>query len=83
MRKTALTLAVVLTLPFVTGSAFAMAPLADATEQKNFTTVQGLLQEQDIDVNAVQGDGSTALHWAVYWDNIELARALLAREADV
>lgn len=66
MRKTVLRLAIVLALPFAVGDVLAMAPLADAAEKKSFTTVQGLLKEQDIDVNAAQGDGSTALHWAVY-----------------
>jgi ankyrin repeat protein len=33
------------------------------------------------DVNAAQGDGTTALHWAVYKIDAELTRALLARGA--
>src|SRR6202008_4744280 len=33
------------------------------------------------DVNAAQGDGTTALHWAVYKVDADLARALLARGA--
>src|SRR5689334_19884632 len=33
------------------------------------------------DVNAIQGDGTTALHWAVYKVDADLARALLARGA--
>ncbi|MES2604234.1 MAG: ankyrin repeat domain-containing protein, partial [Pseudomonadota bacterium] len=82
MRKTALKLAIALALPLIAGSAWAISPLADATESKSFTTVEGLLKEQDIDVNAAQGDGSTALHWAVYWNNTELATELLAKGAD-
>jgi ankyrin repeat protein len=33
------------------------------------------------DVNAAQGDGTTALHWAVYKIDVDLARALLAKGA--
>ncbi len=65
------------------GIAHAQSPLADATERKQFGVVDGLLQETTIDVDATQGDGSTALHWAVYWDNLDLAKALLAKGADV
>jgi ankyrin repeat protein len=34
------------------------------------------------DANAVSPDGTTALHWAAYHDDIELARALIAAGAD-
>lgn len=37
--------------------------------------------EAGADVNAFQGDGTTPLHWAVYRDDVELARALIARGA--
>ena len=37
--------------------------------------------EAGADVNAFQGDGTTPLHWAVYRDDAELARALIARGA--
>ena len=35
-----------------------------------------------VDVNAAQGDGFTALHWAAYNDDIELTKALLKAGAD-
>ncbi|MFZ9584293.1 MAG: ankyrin repeat domain-containing protein [Pseudohongiellaceae bacterium] len=81
LKRTALGLA--LSLLLGTGAAYAEAPLAAAAEAKQFVIVEGLLQEASIDVNATQGDGSTALHWAVYWDNVDLARALLVKGADV
>jgi len=81
LKRTALGLA--LSLLLGTGAAYAEAPLAAAAEAKQFVIVEGLLQEASIDVNATQGDGSTALHWAVYWDNVDLARALLDKGADV
>ena len=35
------------------------------------------------DVNTTQGDGATALHWAVYWDDHETAELLIHAGADV
>lgn len=35
------------------------------------------------DANASSPDGTTALHWAVYYDDIGLAKALIMRGADV
>ncbi|MDC0598972.1 ankyrin repeat domain-containing protein [Gammaproteobacteria bacterium] len=35
------------------------------------------------DVNASQSDGTTALHWAIYYDDAALVRRLLRRGADV
>lgn len=78
MRKTTLSLA--LTLSLAGHVAFAASPIADAVRDKDFTTAAALLA--DADVNEAQGDGSTALHWAVYWDNAELAQRLLAAGAD-
>jgi uncharacterized protein len=41
------------------------------------------LLSQKADVNIAQGDGSTALHWAVYNANAEMVQLLLAHGADV
>ncbi len=40
------------------------------------------LMEQKVDVNAREGDGATALHWAVVRENVGLADALLDAGAD-
>ena len=45
-------------------------------------TVRSLLS-QKADVNAPQGDGTTALHWAAYRDDLEMAKLLLAAGANV
>ena len=58
------------------------APLADAAMQGDRESVRSLLDLQ-ADVNAAQGDGSTALHWAAYRDDLEMARMLLEAGADV
>ena len=58
------------------------APVADAAKDADWTTVRALI-EQAADVNAARGDGSTALHWASYWDNGEIADLLIRAGADV
>jgi ankyrin repeat protein len=56
--------------------------LADAAMNGDREGVRTLLR-QKADVNATQGDGSTALHWAAYKDDLEMAKLLLAAGADV
>ena len=56
--------------------------LADAAMNGDRDGVRTLLK-QKADVNATQGDGSTALHWAAYKDDLEMAKLLLAAGADV
>jgi ankyrin repeat protein len=57
-------------------AAFAGSDLADAVMQKNAEAVRALLRQKP-DVNAPQADGTTALHWAARWDDLETARALI------
>jgi ankyrin repeat protein len=56
--------------------------LADAAMQGDLAGVRSMLKEK-VDVNAAQGDGMTALHWAAATNNLEMAQALLAAGADV
>src|SRR5688572_20827991 len=56
--------------------AVAAAPLADAAERADWTRVRALLTPRS-DVNAAQVDGMTALHWATYHDQREIAELLL------
>jgi uncharacterized protein len=56
--------------------------LADAAEQRNAALVRTLLAKR-ADVNAAQVDGMTALHWAVYHDDTEMARLLVRSGAHV
>jgi len=53
------------------------APLADAAERRDRAQVRALLGRH-AEVNAPQADGMTALHWAAYHDDVDLA-ALLVR----
>ena len=54
------------------------APLADAAEKTDRARVRTLLAQR-ADVNAAQADGMTALHWAIYHGDREMAGQLLAR----
>ena len=56
--------------------------LADAAEQRDRALISKLLAA-GVDVNAAQVDGMTALHWAVYNDDAEMARLLVRSHADV
>ena len=56
--------------------------LPDAAMQGDREAVRTLLQ-QKVDVNVRQGDGSTALHWAAFREDIEMTKMLLAAGADV
>ena len=66
---------------FAVGSAIAQSPLADALQNGNRGIALELLSE-GANVNATQGDGTTALHWAVYLVDMELVDALLERGAE-
>ena len=65
-------------------SAFAASnsPLADAAMNGDRTALQTLL-EQKADVNAAQPDGATAIQWAAYRDDLEMAGALIAAGVNI
>lgn len=71
---------------FLAASLAAAAPagtrLVDAVRQHDTATAQTLIA-QGADVNAADGDGSTALHWAAYNGDAALAEALLKAGANV
>src|SRR5436853_3731570 len=72
------------------------APLANAVQHMDRETIRQLLDpstgsgspraksrgERRIDVNAPQADGTTALHWAAYNDDLDLVNRLLAAGAN-
>jgi ankyrin repeat protein len=57
------------------------APLADATEKMDRSRIRALLKQR-VEVNAPQVDGMTALHWAAYHDDQEVAELLVRAGAD-
>jgi ankyrin repeat protein len=60
----------------------ARALLADAAEKMDRPRIRALLQQR-VDVNTPQIDGMTALHWATYQDDLELAKLLARAGANV
>jgi ankyrin len=58
------------------------SPVADAAMKGDTQTVRRLLT-QKADVNAPQPDGATAIQWAAFSNNLELADLLIAAGANV
>ena len=72
------------TLLFVPAAGFAAgrSDVADAAMRGDKAAVRTLI-EQHADVNAIQPDGATALHWAAYRGDKELADILIHAGANV
>ena len=68
MKRTSLVGALILTV--VTSAA--ASDLADAVRRGDTDAVRRLVAAK-ADVNEPQGDGTTALHWAAYNDDVEAA----------
>ena len=54
----------------------ASAQIADAVEHRDKDAVQALVKQR-VNVNATQPDGTTALHWAAHWNDLETVNLLL------
>src|SRR6266571_2241416 len=66
---------------FLMGAA-ARPPLVEAAKNGDKDGLRALVQ-RGADVNAAQGDGTTALHWASYRDDVQSADLLIRAGADV
>jgi ankyrin repeat protein len=64
------------------GVAGAQSRLIDAVKANDIAAVRGALDTR-VDVNAVQADGTTALHWAVNRDSAEIVQLLIRAGANV
>jgi ankyrin repeat protein len=58
------------------------ALLADAMQSGRLDRVRGLLDRGEVEIDAAQADGMTALHWAVYRDDLDGTEMLLEAGAD-
>src|SRR5262245_18378840 len=56
--------------------------VADAAMKRHAAALRGLLQ-QNADVNVPQSDGSTALHWAGHFDDVNMVQLLIGAGANV
>src|SRR5215472_16062356 len=69
----------------IAAAAFGASPdlrLIEAVKAQDETSPRALLKQR-IDLNAQQGDGSTALHFAAYFDNLPVADLLIRAGAHV
>jgi ankyrin repeat protein len=69
------------------GAAVAAEPSGDlslvtAVKSHDATVTKKLLAERSVAVDASEGDGMTALHWAAYHDDVALVEALLSHGAN-
>lgn len=71
-------------LALIAGSAAAVdrPAIVDAARNADRATLRTLL-DKNVDVNAPDGDGSTALHWAAYRDDLEIVQLLIRAGANV
>ena len=60
----------------------AAAPLVDAVKSGNRSAALALL-DQRVDVNSPEPDGTTALHWAVHQNDLDLADRLIRAGANI
>ena len=58
------------------------ADAATAAQNRDMNTVRSLIRQR-ADVNAVQPDGTTALHWAAHWNDLETVKLLIGAGANV
>ena len=70
------TLALVLVSVAVLSAAGADVRLIKAVRSKDVATVRALIKQR-VDINAPQGDGATALHWAAHVDDLAVADVLI------
>ena len=65
-----------------TASADPDTRLPEAARRGDVASIEALLRTR-VPVDSAEGDGSTALHWAAYQDNLPLATMLLKAHANV
>ncbi len=76
MRQFSVKLALVVMLSAALGAEQSASPVADAAARGDKVAIRDLLK-QGADVNAAQGDGMSALHWAADSGDAELADLLI------
>jgi ankyrin repeat protein len=67
---------------FLMGAGGDRLALIDSAKNSDSDSIRALLKKK-VDVNATEGDGSTALHWASYRDDLDSADLLIRAGAKV
>src|SRR5437870_1468428 len=67
--------------PSWVGAANRDVQIADAVKERDHAVVLRLLK-RGVDVNAPQMDGTTALHWAAHWGDLDTVQVLLRAGAN-
>jgi ankyrin repeat protein len=80
-RKRMITSCVLVLLFSIASLGAGHSKVADAVMNGDKAALRTLLQQR-ADVNAAQADGATALHWAVYRDDLETAELLIRAGAN-
>src|SRR5580692_934135 len=78
----ALRISIVVLIALLAFAASADTRLADAVQNGDRPAIRSLLANK-VNVNVPQGDGTTALHWAAFNDDRDVAKLLLAAGANV
>src|SRR4030095_8391115 len=81
MKRTLLMTTLLMPLVLLSLAAAPAAEVADAARNRDATGLQTLLKQR-ADVNAAQADGTTALHWAAHWNDLETLNLLLRAGAN-
>jgi ankyrin repeat protein len=81
-RLIAICIAVLLSCIAAVSLAAGPSEVASAAEKGDLVALRALIAKK-ADVNAAQTDGATALHWAVYRNNVEMTTVLLRAGAKV
>src|SRR5437016_5817087 len=83
MKNLVKTLVAALIMTTLVSAATTDVRLPDAAMNGDSATVYSLLKQPATDVNAAQGDGSTALLWVSYDGDVQTTQALLKAGASV
>jgi uncharacterized protein len=82
IRHAIAAIAVLVPVIYLTVLSAANSPVADAAMKGDKAAVQALIK-QKADVNLPQADGATAIQWAAYRNELDIADLLIAAGADV
>ena len=81
-RKSLLVAFAAVSMTVVLFGASADFRLVDAAQQGDIQAVLSMVAEE-VDLNVAQGDGMTALHWAVYRNDLEMSELLVKAGANI